>query len=272
MKITPKWQAILESALFAPLHPLIASLQVNGFPTLYDLNQLAEQAAIQVQSGCELRFTEQSTGKLSLEMQYEPRCYLTGEVQTRSDNWHDLFNAMIWLTYPKSKAAINARHYAAIMAHKQTRSQRGAVRDMNTLLDESGVIIACSDANLSDLLLDFKWTELFWQQRVQVKHSMGFYLFGHGLYEKALHPYLGMTGQGLILPVAQAFFSCSPEQQRMHLDNQLAEYLYDPEHCLDTRELTPVPLLGVPGWAIENDSEAYYDNSDYFRRKRQQKS
>jgi len=77
------------------------------------------------------------------------------------------------------------------------------VRDTNTLLDESGVVIPCADSELAELLRDFRWKELFWQRRERVQNSMGIYLFGHGLYEKALRPYIGMTGQGLLLPVAQ---------------------------------------------------------------------
>jgi hypothetical protein len=94
---------------------------------------------------------------------------------------------------------------------------------------------------------------------------MGFFLFGHGLYEKALRPYVGMTGQGLLLPVEAAFFGWSLEEQLCHLDESLAQYLAEPGHCRSTAELTPVPLLGVPGWTSDNDDPAYYDNTAYFR-------
>ena len=94
---------------------------------------------------------------------------------------------------------------------------------------------------------------------------MGFYLIGHGLYEKALQPYVGMTGQGLLLEVEEKFFSRPQSQQLTQVDNLLAEYLAVPAHCRSTRDLSPVPLLGVPGWAADNDSAAYYDNVAYFR-------
>ena len=147
----------------------------------------------------------------------------------------------------------------------ETHSQRGAVRDAITLLDESGVIVPYADAELANLLRNFQWKELFWQQRIQVQTSMGFFLFGHGLYEKALKPYVGMTGQGLLLPVEQTFFGWPLAQQMAHLDNLLLDYVSAPEHCRSTRELSPVPLLGVPGWAAENESATYYDNTTYFR-------
>ena len=90
----------------------------------------------------------QQRGKLPFEAQYEPRCYLTGEVQTRANNWHDLFNALVWLTFPKTKAVLNARHYHALTVEEiASGSHRGAVRDVNTLLDESGVIVVYADAN-----------------------------------------------------------------------------------------------------------------------------
>jgi hypothetical protein len=274
MAPTHEWnkEALLQSPLFAPLHPALAGLDATGFPTLQDCNALlaARHPAITVQSGLPLRFVPQEYGKLPFERQYEPRCYLTGEVPTRADNWHDLLNALVWLVFPKAKAEINARHYHALTNHDDEvggapHSQRGAVRDVNTLLDESGVIVATADEGLAGLLRNFRWKELFWQRREQVMAGMGFHLFGHGLYEKALRPYIGMTGQGLLLAVKQEFFGWPLAQRLAHLDTLLANHLAEPGHCRSTRDLAPVPLLGVPGWAADNVDAAYYDNTAYFR-------
>ncbi len=274
MKPIPEWNkaALLQSPLFAPLHSVLANLEVADFPMLQDCNALlaAHRPTIAVQSGLPLSFVPQEFGKLPFERQYEPRCFLKGEVPTRTNNWHDLFNALVWLIFPKAKAAINARHYDALIKQEAavdgvSSSQRGAVRDVNTLLDESGVIVAYSDEELARLLRNFKWKDLFWQRREQLSAGVGFYLFGHGLYEKALQPYVGMTGQGLLLKVDQAFFGWPVAQRLAHLDTLLANYLAAPEHCLGTRDLSPVPLLGVPGWVPDNDNAAYYDNTAYFR-------
>jgi hypothetical protein len=280
MKPTIPWNsaALLQSPLFAPLHPVLADFHVAGFPTLEDCNALlaAQQPAIVAQSGATIRFVPQECGKLPFERQYEPRCYLQGEVPTRSDNWHDLLNALVWLAFPHTKAAINARHFQALtqQAATESSSQRGAVRDVNTLLDESGVIVPYSNNHsgkeLAGLLRDFKWKELFWQQREQVRphaaqQAMDFYIFGHGLYEKALQPYIGMTGQGLLLAVEPAFFGWPLAQRLAHLDELLAKHLADAEHCRHPRDLSPVPLLGVPSWTADNEDPAYYDNTAYFR-------
>jgi hypothetical protein len=278
MKQPPEWnrEALLQSPLIAPLHPILADFEADDFPTLQDCNALlaSRPSPITVQSGARLHFVPQVSGKLPFEAQYEPRCYLKGEVPTRANNWHDLFNALVWLTFPKTKATLNARHYHALMKEGamdegESSSERGAVRDVNTLLDESGVIVVYSNAHsgieLAGLLRHFKWKELFWHRRVQMGVQMGFYLIGHGLYEKALQPYVGLTGQALLLAVEPEFFSWGSTQQLKHLDGLMADYLATPENCRSTRDLSPVPLLGVPGWARDNESATYYDNTEYFR-------
>lgn len=270
MKLTHEWAlaALLQSPFLSPLHPLLARLESGKFPAMRDFNVLLEECnpAIRVELGHELRFVPQESGRMGFESQYEPRCYLTGEVQTRADNWHDLFNALVWLTFPKAKAAINKRHYQALTNEADSSgSERGRVRDMATLLDESGVIVVCANPGLAELLVNFQWKELFWQRRGQVNAAMGFYIFGHGLYEKALQPYTGMTGQGLLLHVSDNFFSWALPEQLNYLDERIADYLLNPLHCRSPRELNPVPLLGIPGWSAESEQAEYYENTSYFR-------
>lgn len=269
LQTNPAWapEQLLQSPLFLPLHPALQHLVGQPFPDLAAWNRLLDThyAGISVHSGHPLRFVAQGHGRLAFESQYEPRCYLNGEVQTREHNWHDLFNALVWLIFPRAKAAINTRHYQALRSAHDGHSQRGKVRDMATLLDESGVIVVSADKSLSNLLQDFQWKELFWQRRQQMGEAMGFYVFGHGLYEKMLHPYVGMTGQGLLLDVEPAFFTRPLAARLAHVDQRVAEYLTNPAHCRSTRELQPVPLLGVPGWSADNEKAAYYDNVAYFR-------
>jgi hypothetical protein len=266
VKMPPEWNRanLLQSRLLSPLHPLLSLLDDAAFPLLDDYNALLQTRPVTTQSGLPLKFVAQSHGKLPFEAQYEPRCYLKGEVQTRERNWHDLFNALAWLVFPKTKAAINARHYRSLISDTPLTSQRGSIRDVNTLIDESGVIVACANRDLAALLRNFKWKQLFWQRREDVQAQMGFYIFGHGLYEKAMRPYAGLTGQGLVLEVAPEFFGRPQDERLAHLDIKLADYLNSPAHGNSTRELTPVPLLGIPGWAEAQCAE-YYDDTDYFR-------
>lgn len=263
---------MMQSPLLAPLHPVLDRLarvtDASVFPALRDCNALLAtlEPPIKVASGLPLRFVAQEAGNQPFEAQYEPRCYLKGELQSREENWHDLFNALVWLTFPQAKAAINARHYHTMVADRRAgRAGRGSRRDMLTLLDESGVLIPCADEELSGLLKDFRWKELFWRQRARLPEGIGFFVFGHGLYEKSLRPYVGMTGQGLILRVEPGYFDWSLTQQLAHLDVLLATYLESPGCAERTRELSPVPLLGVPGWSEQSREEYFYDDARYFR-------
>jgi len=275
MKKETNWSRtqLLQNIMLQPLHPVIGALPEARFPTLDDCNRLlaTRDDTLRVSSGRSLCFVPQEQGRLLFERQYEPRCYLRGEVMTRAHDWHDLLNALVWMTFPQAKAAINRRHYRALTVSQAdaSGSQRGAVRDMNTLFDESGVVVPYAEDALADLMRGFRWKELFWRRRAAVQAGMGFYLFGHGLYEKALTPYIGMTGRGLLLPVVREFFGWPLKRRLAHLDSRVADYLNHPQHCHDTHELTPVPVLGVPGWWAENEEEKFYDNTDYFRPGRQ---
>lgn len=269
MKPIFEWNpaALLQSRLFLPLHPLLQQLSAAEFPDLAALNALqANNSEIRVNSGHLLRFVEQQQGKQVFAAQYEPRCYLSGELQTRRHNWHDLYNALVWLTFPRAKAALNERHYHALTGLEMSAgSQRGRVRDMATLFDESGVVVASSDESLLQMLRDFQWKDLFWQQRQACGTQMEFSIFGHGLYEKAMQPYIGMTGQGLLLKVPSEYFAWDDNRRMQYLDAAMADYIAAPGHCLSTRELNPVPLLGIPGWWAENADPRFYDNTGYFR-------
>ena len=106
---------------------------------------------------------------------------------------------------------------------------------------------------------------MFWRRRPEVLQSMRFYLFGHALYEKALAPFAGVTGRGVIFEVAEKFLGMPLAQQLAELDARLAKTIDDATRFTATRELAPVPVLGVPGWCADNEREAYYENPAYFR-------
>jgi len=195
---------------------------------------------------------------------YDAHCFLTGEMETREKNWHDLLNAMVWLAFPRTKAALNARHYRSQQTSRG-QNQRGTHRDALTLFDECGVIICSDDDSLLDLLKNFAWKELFWHRRADVLARMRVYIFGHGLYEQALKPFIGLTGKALLLPVDQTFLRQSANAQIASIDETLCQLIADPNQFNHPRDLSPLPILGVPGWAVENNESTYYDNTDYFR-------
>ena len=253
--------------MFEPLRPaVLAFSKLSYWPTIDNCQRLLAGKKITNAAGLPLRFVSQGPKSSKPEDKYEPRIYLKGEVPVRAENWHDLFNVLVWLTFPKSKAALNRKHFFAMEQMKsETRQNRGPTQDALTLFDEGGVILASADSRLTQLLVDFKWKELFWVNREAVIASMKIVLFGHAIYEKALQPFTGVTGRAVIFPVAADFFATALEHQLQCLDEKLANYLANPQHFNRTSELAPVPILGIPGWNIENERESYYENEAYFR-------
>ena len=215
-------------------------------------------------SGKKICFVPPIAKRKCFEPKYEAKGYSTGPVQTRTKNWHDLFNALVWQTFPRAKSALNHLHYQAqLLELSNGIKHRSALRDAATLFDESGVIVVGSQKILLKLLKDFEWKELFWYQRKMVLSSMRFFVFGHGLFEKALNPYVGMTGKGILFNVKEAFFKQSLPDQLLSIDSMLKTFLL---HDLASSDnLTPIPLLGYPGWIEDNNMETYYENKKYFR-------
>jgi hypothetical protein len=277
--------ALLANPAFESLWPVIALCPSDRFPEPGDLSELAQALGAASGGGAALRFVSAGdTAPRVFEQQYEVRIYRDGEVPTRHHDFHDLYNALAWLAFPKTKALLNRRHYEAMLAREQSGSggtarmdlgsrgtarmdlgSRGTARDVLTLFDESGVIVACSEPELEALLRGFEWKALFWRRRAEVVREMRFLLFGHAIHEKALRPYKGLTARALVLPVSRDFFGLPLASQLDQADARAADCFAQPLALGSTRVLAPVPVLGIPGWDAANQSEAYYDDVSVFR-------
>lgn len=255
-----RWE-LLASPAFATLAPLIEQLPEDHFPTLAQLNRICDEHEVVSGGGVPVEFVPQEA---RTDEPYETRVYARGKVLTRSRNWHDLFNALVWITFPRTKAAINRHHYREMLA-RQGEGLRGTPRDVLTLFDEGGVIVVSSEAELGSLLREFRWKELFWQRRAEVVEAMRFYVFGHSIYEKALQPYKGITAKTVIFDVPARELERPLAQQLATLDARLAKYFGEPKALAATEAYAPLPVLGIPGWTADSEDERYYDDTRHFR-------
>jgi hypothetical protein len=264
----PRWDPHFpdRSPMFEPLRAVAAELRGMKWPTLAHLRQqvAARPEPILTAGGRVLSFVAQGGKPRRPRERYEARIFSRGEVQMRQANWHDLLNALVWLTFPRAKAALNARHYQALR-QQAGGGNRGPVQDALTLFDEGGVIVAACDARLLELVQAFQWKELFWRNRLQAVSRMRFFLFGHALYEKALAPFSGITGRAVLLEVRPELLGAPTGAQIGELDRMVARHLMDPHRLRSTRDLAPLPILGVPGWCVDNENASYYDDTGYFR-------
>lgn len=256
---------LTRSDLFAPLREAGSLLPHAGWPDTEVLNAIAEDrgGCVVNANGVGIRFAVQESRAVRFEEAFEPSTYLRGEVLVRRFSGHDLFNALVWMTFPTAKAALNARQYAALQtADGGRRTPEG---DALTLFDEDGVVVLSSDLDLLRLVREFKWKELFWQRRDELRQRMRFAVFGHALYEKAQKPFIGMTGKAILLGVPPAVLALNLRSLVREIDRRVALHLWDRVQFQHGRSLSPLPVLGVPGWWLDNEREAFYDDADYFR-------
>lgn len=210
------------------------------------LNAAAQRTALRTESGQAVRFVAPS----GADPYYEVHLHATGEVHTRAGNPHDLFNALCWLAFPRTKARINALH-AAEMPREGGR--RGRLRDLLTIFDEGGALVACADAALLALIREFRWRDLFWEQRARVRASMRFVVLGHATLEQALEPRPGITCKALFIdPAGDA-------------DAQAAHWLGSLPEGASPRLLPPLPVFGYPGWLPANERAEFYEDGRFFR-------
>lgn len=266
-----------NSPLFEPLRPLLTPFRgFDKWPGLKAYQQLLDSLdqPLRTQHGAALKIVEQQGRPSHFEQHYAPRIYLHGEIQTRTENWHDFFQLLTWFIFPKTKAVINAIHIPRAKQRIENGDvgRRSPVENMLSLFDEGGVVITSCEPGLLQLIKDFKWKELFWQRRDELAGKFECITFGHAMYEKALAPYIGMTANAILLQVDESYFTKPMAERLAIIDQQLAASFAAGEQYTQPHDLNPFPVLGMPGWDDGNSDETYYDNSNYFRTGRRSKS
>ena len=264
MSAEQRWDPafLTRSPAFEPLRTAAACLALDAWPANSALNECARQALSKAcnASGVPITFIGDD---LDDGLGYEQRIHTRGEVLRRSRDWHDLLNALVWMTFPRAKAALNARHVAEMAL--ETPGRRGRARDALTLFDEGGVIVCASQPDLLQQVRDFHWKDLFWRRRGDFQSRAAVYVFGHAMYQKLLDPFLGVSALALLYAVDDDFWDLPCVQQVCHVDVLAAATLSDPRIVTTPRDLAPFPILGVPGWFAHNENEGFYDNQQYFR-------
>jgi hypothetical protein len=228
------------------------------------LNRWAREAGVASGSGRPLRFVPDAVGggpargAAARRVAYEARIFADGEVATRVDGpgaRHDLYNALSWLAWPRSKARLNALH-AHALAGSAPSGPRGPLRDAATLFDENAALWVGTDASLEAALRAFDWRTLFVARRERLVASVRVHAFGHALLEKLDAPFKAITAHAwpLRLPAG------TPPGE---LDAALAASLGP--GTLDSRAFCPLPVMGLPHWCGANADPAFYNDAAVFR-------
>jgi len=258
MAQTDHWntRCFSESPIIRQLHSLTAPFaDFETWPTLEDY-----QRAFKTR-GLDITPVPQSEHIRGFEEQYEPRVFLRGELQTRTENWHDFFNAMIWLGYPNTKKVLNKLHYSQA-SQRPMGSNRSRLENRITLFDECGALLISDRPQLLEQVRQHQWQPLFIEHREELEAHLRCIIFGHAIYEKALNPYIGLCCQCLLVDSGQLLEQVN-NQQYAAVDKYLADFWAQQQPQSDIPYF-PLPLLGLPGYWPRQDP-AFYANKRYFR-------
>ena len=167
-----------------------------------------------------------------------------GEIPTRSGNWHDLFNALVWASFPRAKSRLSARQRRL----HEDRARRGDDRNARTrgqdalaLLDEGGALSLCAPGDLDAFtreLIDRPLAEMVREGRARVL------LFGHAALEHLVH---GDGVRAAVIPLAVRGPWGALDDVRARADLALAEALDDDDAFAGPPPwpAAPVGLTGV---------------------------
>ena len=198
---------------YRPLHGELLGLPARAW--IDRCNRLAEAGGLCSAAGAPLRFAIGSETQDALG--YEAAIFHEGRIVCRDEGRgavHDLHNALVWLTFPAVKATLNRLHVAFAQADDARRPgktpmqgghlrARGRVRDLATLLDESGLLWLSCDTRLDAQLQARDWRGLLVENRALVTTRVRPVVIGHGLLEKLAAPYKSMTAHCLICNLAR---------------------------------------------------------------------
>jgi len=156
-------------------------------------------------------------------------------------------------------------HVCAVKA--STANARDRARDAATLIDESGLLLACTDPALEVLLRAHAWRELFWTRRDGVVAAFRPLVLGHGLAVKLLAPYRALTAHALVLNMPRARLDPHSLQTEAELtamlDAEAAAIIASAG--FGPAEFAPLPVAALPGWDSEDLDERLFDDLSVFR-------
>lgn len=236
-----------------PFDQLGDAAQLIDWPWDEALAALNVQAA-QLPGG--LCFVEQTPALVADGLSYEQRIGECGQIAMRRDSLHDLYGALMWLAWPRSKWAIHRGQMAGIQAHGAR--QRSRHQQALAHIDEAGLVLVTEDPTLIDALHAHDWAGLLGARRAAWSQAR-VAVIGHALFElKRTQPHDLLAGK-VIAVVGPASAADSA------LDAVVAQGIDTRRAAADPRDLPTLPLAAIPGWDPRNTDAGFIASAPCFR-------
>ena len=246
--------------------PLFA--QLADFRSIFELPwdaALAEfnaRATLLLPDG--LRFVEQNQSLVDDGLSYEQRIGERRQIAMRRDSLHDLYGALMWLQWPRTKLAIHQGQMEgirAVGAKQRTRRQQAL-----THIDEAGTVLVSDDASLLDALQAHDWLGLLTQRRAQWERAQVF-VIGHALFElRHCRPHDLQASKVIAFHQRQAeWFALDLARRMADLDRCVAAAIGSGQAAADPKDQSTLPLAAVPAWDPRNRDPAFIATAPCFR-------
>lgn len=194
-----------------PFAPLLSELRsFCEFPSTEALSNWVEATReAQAPELAPLRFVELQPRPrrakrrvVQLEALYDARITCKSEVPCLFRSYHDLFNALMFKAFPRSKRALHARQYEALTrwveaGAEQLPGRRTREQDALTLFDEGGCVVVCP----AHLQAEFEGGA--WLPLAEAGVVSRVVLFGHALFEHLTEGQVGLRSSARILFVPE---------------------------------------------------------------------
>ena len=248
-------EALIDQPVFAGLAAYRDLLLGPEWPSLEQLNARLQPLR---HAATSLPLCLHAQDALEDDDNYEQHIFRHGLIATRTGNWHDLLNALVWARFPAIKSALNIGQVEDMTRFGlQQRTRRQCAF---TQFDEAGAIVVLHEPALLEYWDRHDWDGLFrvngaaWKDgRIQLE------VFGHALYEHALNPAMLLVSKTLVILAAQG------DDRHGEIDRIIADAI-DAGKCLgDPQQLRPLPLSGIPGWHREPQDADFYRDQPCFR-------
>jgi hypothetical protein len=216
-----------------------------------------------------VRFAAQTPLLVADGLHYEQRIAERGIIATRERNWHDLFNALVWLRHPQLKLALNARQVADIAEVGPKARTRGQCA--MTHFDEAGAIVWCADPALIALWDAHDWAGLFLRECSAWGTRIAITVFGHALLERQYAGSEALSTTKAIAvhvrpdAIAARCVEGSIIAHWAQAEALIAAAIRDCQLLNDPQEMRPLPLVGIPGWHAEGTLASFYRDAPCFR-------
>ncbi len=209
------------------------------WPTPHQLSAWAKARCLVNESGLPIRFVEDRKGQTPKNaIPYEVRIWQHGEVNTRSANWHDFFNALIWLSFPKSKATLNRLQANEILTVGKQRTPLG---QLLTRFDEGGTVLVVKDNECDlwkDILTSYHPLRSPLPKQLPSHKSI---IFGHALFESLIHGNPAINTTCVLLPLEKSAFDKELDQL-IHVSDRKISVMMDTDQCSIGNNIFGFPL------------------------------